>query len=128
MTAGIANKVVALTGASSGIGEAAARLLAAGGARLLLLARREDRLRALADELGEGSIHVAVDVTDCEQMVAAMQTGIDHLGHIDVLVNNAGIMPLSPMAKGRVGRVGCHGGHQHQGGALRHSRCAGPHA
>jgi len=84
--------VAIVTGASSGIGEATARRLARDpGMRIVLVARREDRLRALAAELGEGSSHLAVDLTgpDAPQRVAA-HVREHHAGRIDLLVNNAG--------------------------------------
>ena len=85
----IENAVVLVTGASSGIGEATARAAAAAGARVLLAARREDRIRALADELPNARA-VACDVTDPGQLAAAVQTAVDGWGRLDVLVNNAG--------------------------------------
>lgn len=92
------SKVVLVTGASSGIGEAAARELAAAGAKLMLGARRTDRLEKLAAELGGEVAFKRLDVTDradFEDFVAAAE---ERFGHIDVLVNNAGVMPLSPLA------------------------------
>ena len=87
-------RVAVVTGASSGIGEATARGLAADGYRIALLARRLDRITALADELDNGSIAIAADVTD--RLVAATQRVRDELGGADVLVNNAGVMLLGP--------------------------------
>ena len=91
-------RVAVVTGASSGIGEATARALAADGYRVALLARRADRIEALADELGNGSVAIAADVTDRESLVAAAQRVADELGGADVLVNNAGVMLLGPFA------------------------------
>lgn len=88
-------RVAVITGASSGIGEATARALAADGYRVALLARRADRIQALADEL-DGAIAVAADVTDRDSLVAAAQRVQDELGGADVLVNNAGVMLLGP--------------------------------
>ena len=88
--------VAVITGASSGIGEATARALAASGYRLALLARRADRIKALADELGNGSIAIQADVTDRESIVRAAGRVKAELGGTDVLVNNAGIMLLAP--------------------------------
>jgi NADP-dependent 3-hydroxy acid dehydrogenase YdfG len=89
-------RVAVVTGASSGIGEATARALAAGGYRVALLARRVDRITALAEELGNGSIAISADVTDRDSIVAAAQRVQDELGGADVLVNNAGVMLLGP--------------------------------
>jgi NADP-dependent 3-hydroxy acid dehydrogenase YdfG len=88
--------VAVVTGASSGIGEATARALAAGGHRLALLARRADRIQALADELGNGAIAIEADVTDRDSLVAAAQRVEHELGGADVLINNAGVMLLAP--------------------------------
>jgi NADP-dependent 3-hydroxy acid dehydrogenase YdfG len=85
----IENAVVLVTGASSGIGEATARAAAAAGARVVLVARREDRIRSLADELPDARA-VACDVTDAGQLEAAVRTAVDGYGRLDVLVNNAG--------------------------------------
>ena len=97
----IAGKVVAITGASSGIGEATALRLAQHGAILALGARRTDRLEAIAarirDSGGEVLVH-ALDVTRREQVEAFIQATIARFGRVDVLVNNAGVMPLSRMA------------------------------
>ena len=90
------NRVAVVTGASSGIGAATARSLAAHGFRLALLARRVDRIDALAEELGNGAIAVEVDVTDREAVVAAADRVKQELGGVDVLVNNAGVMLLGP--------------------------------
>jgi NADP-dependent 3-hydroxy acid dehydrogenase YdfG len=90
------SRVAVVTGASSGIGEATARALAAGGYRVALLARRLDRITALADELGNGSIAIAADVTDRDSLVAAADRVRQELGGTDVLVNNAGVMLLGP--------------------------------
>jgi NADP-dependent 3-hydroxy acid dehydrogenase YdfG len=89
-------RVAVITGASSGIGEAAARALAADGYRLALLARRADRIQALADELGDGAIAIEADVTDRDSIVAAARRVQDELGGADVLINNAGVMLLAP--------------------------------
>ena len=92
----ILGKVVVITGASSGLGEAAARRLANDGAKLVLGARREGRLQALAKELslGEAAI-MATDVTDRTQVKRLVDQAIDLHGRIDVLINNAGLMPSS---------------------------------
>jgi NAD(P)-dependent dehydrogenase (short-subunit alcohol dehydrogenase family) len=95
------SRVAVVTGASSGIGEATARALAAEGYRVALLARRVDRITALADELGDGSIALAADVTDRDSVVAAADRVQQELGGLDVLVNNAGVMLLGPFATDR---------------------------
>lgn len=85
------NKVVVITGASSGIGKALATTYAKSGAKLVLGARRLDRLESLASELDTETICVATDVTkeqDCKQLI---DSAVDHFGKIDVLINNAGI-------------------------------------
>jgi NADP-dependent 3-hydroxy acid dehydrogenase YdfG len=89
-------RVAVITGASSGIGAATARALAADGYRVALLARRADRIQALAAELGDGAIAVTADVTDRDSLLAAAQRVKDELGGADVLVNNAGMMLLAP--------------------------------
>ncbi|HEX8970835.1 SDR family oxidoreductase [Oryzihumus sp.] len=91
-------RVAVITGASSGIGEATARALAAGGYRVALLARRLDRVTAIADELGDRAIAIEADVTDRTSIVAAGQRVRQELGRADVLVNNAGVMLLGPFA------------------------------
>jgi NADP-dependent 3-hydroxy acid dehydrogenase YdfG len=96
----IEDKVVVITGASSGLGEAAARLLAQRGAKLMLAARREDRLRAVSDEIEQagGTVTYRVtDVTDRAQVRRLADAALERYGRIDVLVNNAGLMPLSPL-------------------------------
>ncbi|MFE4468626.1 SDR family oxidoreductase [Leifsonia sp. NPDC056824] len=90
--------VAVVTGASSGIGEATARALAASGYRVALLARRADRIDALAAELGNGSIAIEADVTDRDQLVAAAERVRNELGPAKVLINNAGIMLLGPFS------------------------------
>jgi NADP-dependent 3-hydroxy acid dehydrogenase YdfG len=89
-------RVAVVTGASSGIGEATARALAADGYCVALLARRLDRITALADDLGSGAIAIQADVTDRDSIVAAAERVRQELGGTDVLVNNAGIMLLGP--------------------------------
>ena len=93
-----AERVVVITGASSGIGAATARALAADGHRLALLARRADRIEALAEELGDRAIAIAADVTDRGSIVAAANRVQDELGGADILVNNAGVMLLAPFS------------------------------
>jgi NADP-dependent 3-hydroxy acid dehydrogenase YdfG len=95
-TENTSGRVAVITGASSGIGAATARELYAAGHRVALLARRTDRIRALADELGDGAIAVAADITDRDQLAAAAQRVADELGGADILINNAGVMLLGP--------------------------------
>ncbi|MHC4941171.1 MAG: SDR family oxidoreductase [Planctomycetota bacterium] len=98
------DKVVVITGASSGIGEATAELLAGSGAKVVLSARRKDRLDALAAKIREAggeAVAVESDVTDPAQMRALAETAVGKFGRLDVWVNNAGLMPLSPVAMGR---------------------------
>jgi NADP-dependent 3-hydroxy acid dehydrogenase YdfG len=97
--------VIAITGASSGIGEATARHLATRGARLVIGARRMDRLEALADEIrqdGGEVVTVEVDVTRRADLQRLVQTAVDRFGRLDVLVSNAGVSKLGPLADGDV--------------------------
>jgi len=98
MSTSTQGRVAVVTGASSGIGEATARALAADGYRVALLARRADRITTLADELDNGSIAVAADVSDRDSVVAAAVRVEQELGGADVLVNNAGVMLLGPFS------------------------------
>lgn len=93
-------KTAVITGASSGIGEATARALAAEGANVALLARRVDRVESLASELGDSVTALAVeaDVTDRDSMQAAAQRVAAELGPADILLNNAGQMLLAPFS------------------------------
>ncbi|HTN97096.1 MAG TPA: SDR family oxidoreductase [Nordella sp.] len=98
---GIKNKVVAITGASSGIGEATARFLAAKGAHVVLGARRTDRLEILAKTIvaNGGSVRIrALDVVSLDDMKTFIGYARAEFGRLDVMVNNAGVMPLSPLA------------------------------
>jgi NADP-dependent 3-hydroxy acid dehydrogenase YdfG len=90
--------VAVITGASSGIGEATARALAADGHRVALLARRAERIQAVADALGNGAIAIEADVTDRESIVAAAERVQREFGGADILVNNAGVMLTAPFA------------------------------
>ncbi|QTE36383.1 SDR family oxidoreductase [Mucilaginibacter gossypii] len=98
----IKDKVIVITGASSGIGASAARKLAQLGAKVVLAARREDQLKNLAQEIGENAIYVVTDVarrTDLDNLI--LQT-IAKFGRVDVMWNNAGIMPISFFEEGHV--------------------------
>ena len=98
MTDGIKDKVVVVTGASSGLGAEAARHLAKAGAKLALGARRTDRLQALAEELGlDRNAVVRTDVTDRAQVKALVDHAVKTHGRIDAIINNAGLMPLAPL-------------------------------
>ena len=105
MSDNIAGKVVVITGASSGLGEATARALAAEGACVALGARREDRIQSLAYELtGKGgkAIAVTTDVTDRAQVKALVDAAVKAFGRIDVMINNAGLMPQSLLERLKV--------------------------
>ncbi|WP_062118289.1 SDR family oxidoreductase [Aureimonas sp. AU40] len=99
------DKIVLITGASSGIGEATARVLAEAGMTVVLGARRTDRLDRLRAEIteagGTARVH-RLDVTDREDVAAFAKAALAEFGRIDVLVNNAGVMPLSPLASLKV--------------------------
>ena len=98
----IKNKVVVITGASSGIGEATAKLLAQNGAKVVLGARREDRLKALADEIGDNASYRETDVTNYDDVKALIQLAQNQYGKIDVLYNNAGVMPQGFLREGNL--------------------------
>ena len=94
----ISDKVVVITGASSGLGAETARHLVKAGAKVVLGARRLDRLQALAKELGAANATAfKVDVTDREQVNAFVEHAVKTFGRIDVMINNAGLMPLAPL-------------------------------
>jgi NADP-dependent 3-hydroxy acid dehydrogenase YdfG len=96
----ITGKVVVITGASSGIGEATARLLAQKGAHVVLGARRTERLEALTSAIrseGGSAVYQKLDVTKREQMEAFISYAKHTYGRVDVVLNNAGVMPLSPL-------------------------------
>lgn len=96
------NKVVIIMGASSGIGEATAHLLAERGAKLVLAARRLDRLEAIQAKHPEADIVIKkADVTDYNAVEAVVKTALDTFGKVDILFNNAGIMPTAPLVDGR---------------------------
>ncbi|SOX54032.1 KR domain-containing protein [Mycobacterium ahvazicum] len=99
MTGTLAQTAALVTGASSGIGEATAKALAAEGAAVALLARRADRLAELKAEIessGGTALVVPADVTDAEQVAAAVRQTVAELGRLDILVNNAGLMQSAP--------------------------------
>jgi NADP-dependent 3-hydroxy acid dehydrogenase YdfG len=101
----IAGKVVVITGASSGLGEATARHLSAEGAAVVLGARRAERIQALAEGLtaaGGRALAVATDVTDRDQVRRLVDAAVETYGRIDVLINNAGLMPQSPLERLKV--------------------------
>ncbi|GAB1779922.1 oxidoreductase [Priestia megaterium] len=101
----IQDKVVIITGASSGIGEATAKELASKGVKLVLAARREDRLKKLQEEIqknGGQAIYKVTDVASHEQMEELAEYVLTEFGKIDVMVNNAGVMPLSPVYQKKI--------------------------
>lgn len=98
----LTNKVVVITGASSGLGAATARKLASLGAKVVLAARREEQLKALVEELGVNALYVKTDVTKRADLDRLVQQTIERFGHIDAFWNNAGIMPLSFFDEGQV--------------------------
>lgn len=105
MMSNIQDKVVIITGASSGIGEATAKELASKGAKLVLAARREDRLKKLQEEIqnnGGQAVYKVTDVTSYEQMEELAEDALKEFGKIDVLINNAGLMPLSPLYQKKI--------------------------
>jgi NADP-dependent 3-hydroxy acid dehydrogenase YdfG len=103
MAEAIKDKVVVITGASSGLGEAAARELARHGAKLVLGARRIERLQALAKELSlDNDAVVQTDVTQYTQVKRLVDRAVETHDHLDVMINNAGLMPQSLLEKGKV--------------------------
>ncbi|MBX8939141.1 SDR family oxidoreductase [Enterococcus gilvus] len=99
------SKVIVITGASSGIGEASAKLLAANGNKVVLGARREEKLKQIVEEIkadnGE-ALYQVTDVTDSEDVEKLVKLAVDTFGRIDVLINSAGIMPHSPLKDKRI--------------------------
>ena len=98
----IEGKVVVITGASSGLGEATARMLSAHGATVVLGARRVDRIEALAAELahsGGRALALRTDVTRAADVQRLVDAAVEAFGRIDVIVNNAGLMPSSPLER-----------------------------
>lgn len=102
--AGINDKVVLITGASSGLGESSARLLAGRGAKLVLVARRAERLEQLVNEIraaGGDAVYQIADVSRAADLVAAVQLAVSQYGRLDVMINNAGLMAIAPMSECR---------------------------
>src|SRR5438105_1754938 len=89
--------VALVTGASSGIGEATALALASAGASVAIVARRKDRLEAVAEQIGDGVLVIEADVGDVEHARSAVERTVTELGRLDILINNAGVMLLGPV-------------------------------
>jgi len=105
MSNNIEGKIIVITGASSGLGEAAAKHLSKEGAMVVLGARREDRIQALAAELknkGGKSLAIKTDVTDVAQVKNLVDTAVKEFGQVDVIINNAGLMPQSPLDRYKI--------------------------
>ena len=105
MSNNIKDKVTVITGASSGLGAATARYLAARGATVVLGARRRERIEALADELkraGTQALAMTTDVTDREQVKALVDAAVQNFGRVDMMLNNAGLMQQSPLERLKV--------------------------
>lgn len=98
----IENKVVIITGASSGIGAEAARVLAENGAKVVLSGRREDRLKELTEEIGGNAVYMKSDVSNAEDMKALVKLAKQKFGKVDALFANAGIMPGGNMSELKV--------------------------
>lgn len=98
----ITGKIVVITGASSGLGEATAKMLAAEGATVVLGARRTDKIDALANEInsnGGRAMALTTNITDAVQVKQLVDTAVEKFGRIDVIINNAGLMPHSPLER-----------------------------
>ncbi len=97
----VEGKVVVVTGGSSGLGEATARLLAEKGAKVFLGARREENLKSIVEDIRSGggtADYRVVDVSKREQVEGLVKAAVEEFGRLDVIVNNAGLMPLSPLS------------------------------
>jgi len=109
MSDNVTGKVIVITGASSGMGAASARYLADKGASVVLGARRSERIEALAAEIVDGggkAVAVETDVTSRDDVANLVDTAVATFGRIDVLINNAGLMPLSPLDRLKVDEWG----------------------
>jgi NADP-dependent 3-hydroxy acid dehydrogenase YdfG len=105
MSKNIEGKVVVITGASSGLGEATARHLSAQGATVVLAARRTNRIKSLADEInnnGGKALAITTDVTELDQIKKLVDKAVEEFGRVDVMLNNAGLMPFSPLERLKV--------------------------
>ena len=123
----IEDKVVVITGASSGIGEATALLLAERGAKLVLGARRADRLEVLADRIGKeggAAVYAPTNVKRRDDLSRLVKLACERYGKLDVLVDNAGIGPISPPRRPARRGLGGDDRRQHQGRSVRHRRSA----
>ena len=101
----LSGKVVVITGASSGLGEATARYLSDRGATVVVGARRADRLQTLVDDItrtGGKASALVTDVTHAAQVRALVDAAVEHYGRIDVILNNAGVMPHSPLERRKI--------------------------
>lgn len=96
------DKVIVILGASSGIGEATVKLLASKGAKLVIVSRREEKLKALVDILTKSNVtYKAADVTNFDEVKAVIDMAMELHRRVDVLYSNAGIMPTAPLIEGR---------------------------
>jgi len=105
MSQNIEGKVVVITGASSGLGEATTRHLSEKGAKVALAARRTERIESLADEINDNggqALAVTTDVTEREQVDELVDKATDQFGRIDVMLNNAGLMPFAPLERRKI--------------------------
>jgi NADP-dependent 3-hydroxy acid dehydrogenase YdfG len=105
MSKNIEGKVIVITGASSGLGEATAKLLAEQGASVVLGARRTERIKSLAEEIngnGGKALAITTDVTELDQVKKLVDQAVEGFGSVDVMINNAGLMPFSPLERLKV--------------------------